>query len=137
MFRYIKRYFNYRRRLKLYPILTKMAIELKNSSSYVTSFYYYKELLESLQKKFKPFYKANLNEYPHLNQVDYDIEQAMFFCGLLDTYIRNLTSTDTWNKVSDEDKDKITDYLITSKNFAIDAVTELTEVMQKMLKYKN
>ena len=79
MFKFLKAYFNKRKRIKLYPVMTKLSLELEASKTETTSFYYYESLLKEFNEKFQALYRANLYEYPHLNRVDYHIQQATFF----------------------------------------------------------
>lgn len=136
MFGFIKRYFNKRKRIKLYPIMTKLSLEIEKSKSETTSFYYYESLLKDFNSKFQPFYRSNLYDYPRLNQVDYHIQQAIFFCELCTHLLYKYTEEDYWDNVLQQDKEKIEDYLVNSKNNALDAIKELTNIMQDMIGYE-
>lgn len=133
---FIKKYFNKRKRIKLYPVMTKLSLEIEKSKSETTSFYYYQCLLMEFNSKFQPFYKSNLYEYPRLNQVDYYIQQAIFFCELCAHLLDRYTEEDSWDSLLKSDKEKLANYLINSKNFALDAIKELTKIMQDMIGYE-
>lgn len=136
MFKFLKTYFNKRKRIKLYPVMTKLSLELEASKTETTSFYYYASLLKEFNEKFQALYRANLYDYPRLNQVDYHIQQAIFFCELCEHLLDRYTEEDFWDNVLQKDKEKISDYLINSKNNALDAIKELTNIMQDMIGYE-
>lgn len=136
MFKFLKTYFNKRKRIKLYPVMTKLSLELEASKTETTSFYYYASLLKEFNEKFQALYRANLYEYPRLNQVDYHIQQAIFFCELCEHLLDRYTEEDFWDDVLQKDKEKIADYLLKSKNLALDAIKELTNIMQDMIGYE-
>lgn len=133
---FIKKYFNKRKRIKLYPIMTKLSLELEASKTETTSFYYYESLLKEFNDKFQALYKTNLYDYPRLNRVDYHIQQAIFFCELCTHLLDKYTKENCWDSLLQSDKEKLADFLIKSKNLALDAIKELTNIMQDMIGYE-
>ena len=138
MFNFIKKFCNKRIRIKLYPVMIELSLEIEESKKELTSFYYYEKLLSILYSKFQCLYKLNVHNYPKLNRVDYKLEQAIFFCGLVTSVMNKYTDEYFWNEIMQdpERKDRLLNYMTRSKNLALDAIKELTNIMQDMIGYE-
>lgn len=138
MFKFIKNYCNKRIRIKLYPVMIQLSLEIEESKKELTSFYYYKKLLNTLYDKFQCLYRLNVHDYPKLNKIDYKLEQAIFFCGLVTCVMDRHTDDYFWDEImqNKEHRDKLLNYMTHSKNLTLDAIKELTNIMQDMIGYE-